>query len=101
MGAHMIRHSLLLSTILLAAPAMAAEANAEADAGELVVTARRTQENVQKVPIAISVATAARLEAQGLFNIQRLTQVQPSLQFYAQNPRNTFINIRGLGAQRL
>ncbi len=70
----------------------------EAGADELVVTARRKQENVQQVPIALSVATAERLEAQGLFNIQRLTQVQPSLQFYAQNPRNTFINIRGIGA---
>lgn len=87
-----------------AAPAEAvqtAPANDAADAsgpGDIVVTARRSSENVQSVPIAISVVDAGRLEAQGTFNISRLTQIQPTLQFYTQNPRNTFINIRGIGA---
>ncbi len=67
-------------------------------AGEVVVTARRRQENVQDVPIAISVVSGATLDAQGTYNISRLTQLAPTLQFYSQNPRNTFINIRGIGA---
>src|SRR6185436_16833098 len=34
----------------------------------------------------------------GAFNLNRLQQQQPSLQFYSSNPRNSAINIRGLGA---
>ncbi|MGK2909000.1 MAG: TonB-dependent receptor [Sphingobium sp.] len=81
-----------------AAEAAGTEANAEAGAGSIVVTARRRAENVQEVPLAVSVVSAATLEAQGTYNINRLTQLQPTLQFYSTNPRNTFINIRGIGA---
>ncbi|HEX8413621.1 MAG TPA: TonB-dependent receptor plug domain-containing protein, partial [Sphingomicrobium sp.] len=68
------------------------------DSGEIVVTARRRTENVQEVPAAVSVVGGTRLDAQGAYNVSRLTQLQPTLQFYSQNPRNTFINIRGIGA---
>ncbi len=78
-------------------PVIAADAQTR-DAGEIVVTARRREENVQDVPVAISVIGGATLEAQGTYNINRLTQLQPSLQFFSTNPRNTFINIRGIGA---
>ncbi|WP_448658645.1 TonB-dependent receptor [Sphingomonas sp. CJ99] len=71
---------------------------ADDQAGEIVVTARRRSENVQDVPIAVSVLSDETLTQTGAFNIQRLTQLQPTLQFYSQNPRNTFINIRGIGA---
>ncbi|PCD01512.1 TonB-dependent receptor [Sphingomonas spermidinifaciens] len=67
-------------------------------AGDITVTARRREENVQQVPIAVSVVSGATLDAQGTYNISRLTQLTPTLQFYSQNPRNTFINIRGIGA---
>lgn len=76
----------------------AAQTTSPAPGGEIVVTARRRQENVQDVPIAVSVVSAATLDAQGTYNLQRLTQLAPTLQFYSQNPRNTFINIRGIGA---
>ncbi|WP_294260672.1 TonB-dependent receptor [uncultured Sphingomonas sp.] len=66
--------------------------------GDITVTARRREENVQQVPIAVSVVSGATLDAQGTYNISRLTQLTPTLQFYSQNPRNTFINIRGIGA---
>jgi iron complex outermembrane receptor protein len=88
-----------------AAPVDATATDADADAeqtlrrpGDIVVTARRRSENVQDVPLAISVVGGATLEAQGTYNINRLTQLQPTLQFYSTNPRNTFINIRGIGA---
>ncbi|MBB5987716.1 TonB-dependent receptor [Sphingobium lignivorans] len=71
---------------------------AESRSGEIVVTARRRSENVQDVPIAISVLAGEALDAQGAYNINRLTQLQPTLQFFSTNPRNTFINIRGIGA---
>lgn len=78
---------------------VAAEADADArSVSEVTVTARRREETVQDVPVAISVVGGATLDAQGAYNISKLTQLQPTLQFYSQNPRNTFINIRGIGA---
>ena len=66
--------------------------------GDIVVTARRRTETVQKVPIAISVIGGTALAETGTYNVSRLTQLQPSLQFYSTNPRNSAANIRGLGA---
>ena len=65
---------------------------------EVLVTARRREESSQDVPIALSVLDAKTLEATGSFNVAKLTQLQPSLQFYSTNPRNSAANVRGLGA---
>jgi iron complex outermembrane receptor protein len=66
--------------------------------GDILVTARRRSESVQKVPLAISVIGGETVAATGAYNVNRLTQLQPSLQFYSTNPRNSAANIRGLGA---
>lgn len=71
---------------------------AQQGGGDIVVTARRRAETVQRVPIAISVIGGAALSDTGAYNVGRITQLQPSLQFYSSNPRNTAANIRGLGA---
>ncbi|MBV9370838.1 MAG: TonB-dependent receptor plug domain-containing protein, partial [Alphaproteobacteria bacterium] len=68
------------------------------DDGVIVVTARRRDESLQQVPIAVSVVTGAQLERTGSYNVSRLTQIQPTLTFYSTNPRNSAANIRGLGA---
>lgn len=74
------------------------EAEAPEQAGdEIVVMARRRQESAQDIPIAVAVLSAAQLDATGSFNVNRLQQLTPTLQFYSSNPRNTAINIRGLG----
>ena len=75
-----------------------AEAAAAAGPETIIVTARRREEAVQKVPLAISVLGGKALDATGTFNVTRLTQVQPSLTLYSTNPRNTTLNIRGLGS---
>jgi len=66
--------------------------------GDIIVTARRRNESVQTVPIAISVIGGQALAETGAYNVNRLTQLQPTLQFYSTNPRNSAANIRGLGA---
>ncbi len=71
---------------------------APAESGEIVVTARRRAETVQQVPIAMSVIGGTTLADTGAYNVNRLTQLQPTLQFYSTNPRNSAANIRGLGA---
>ncbi|MES2157253.1 MAG: TonB-dependent receptor [Pseudomonadota bacterium] len=63
----------------------------------IVVTARRRQETAQEVPLAISVIRGDSIEATGNFNIVKLQQLAPTLQVYTSNPRNTSVNIRGLG----
>jgi iron complex outermembrane receptor protein len=76
-------------------PGAAAEA---ANSGEIIVTARRRNEQLQDVPLAISVLGSEQLERTGSINVARLTQIQPSVQFVSTNPRNSAANIRGLGA---
>jgi len=103
-----IRKTLFLGAALLAAPTLAWAQDAPvaqddpqaADAsgqGEIVVTARRRAETAQEVPLAISVIGGAQIEQTGNFNIQKLQQLTPTLQVYSSNPRNTSVNIRGLG----
>jgi iron complex outermembrane receptor protein len=49
------------------------------------------------VPLAISVIRGDSIEATGNFNVVKLQQLAPTLQVYTTNPRNTSVNIRGLG----
>lgn len=63
----------------------------------IIVTARRRQETAQQVPLAISVIRGDSIEATGNFNIVKIQQLAPTLQVYTSNPRNTSVNIRGLG----
>lgn len=65
---------------------------------EVVITSRRRIETAQNVPIAISVVGGAQIENAGAFNVNRLKELIPSVQLYTSNPRNTGINIRGLGS---
>lgn len=73
---------------------------AESDLSDaIVVTAsRRRDENAQDVPIALSVVSAESLERRGDYTLTQIQQQVPSLQVFSFNPRNTNINIRGLGS---
>ncbi len=65
---------------------------------EVVITSRRRIETAQNVPISISVVSGSQVENAGAFNVNRLKELIPSVQLYTSNPRNTGINIRGLGS---
>jgi iron complex outermembrane recepter protein len=65
---------------------------------EIVVTARRRSETVQQVPIPISVIGGDLVEDVGAFNVNRVKELVPTVQLYSSNPRNTTLNIRGLGS---
>eukprot|EP01037_Dinobryon_pediforme_P004477 gene4477-4523_t len=93
--------ALIVATPALAAPAEAPAARAETapDQGDIIlVTARHRAETSQAVPISLTVLGGERIDRTGAFNIDRVQQLTPTLQFYSQNPRNTSLNIRGLGA---
>ena len=109
----MIARSLLLATVasasFIASSAQAQDAaqpaaadttddQASSPRGDvIIVTARRRAETAQEVPLAISVIKGDSIEATGNFNVVKLQQLAPTLQVYTTNPRNTSVNIRGLG----
>lgn len=68
---------------------------------EIVVTARRREENLQDVPLSISVVTAAEIEQRGIRSIADLVQTNSSMNIdegFA--PGDTRIVIRGLSPTR-
>jgi iron complex outermembrane recepter protein len=66
--------------------------------GEVTVTARRRIEEVQDIPLAIAVIGAKELDNSTSFNVNRVKELVPSVQLYSSNPRNTTLNIRGIGS---
>jgi iron complex outermembrane recepter protein len=64
----------------------------------VIVTARRIEEAAQEVPIPVSVVSGDLIESVGAFNVNRVKDLIPTVQFYSSNPRNSAVNIRGLGA---
>jgi iron complex outermembrane receptor protein len=80
------------------AAAGASAATEEVELDTITVTARRREEELQDVPLPITVVDARLLEETGSFNVARLQQLAPTIQFYSSNPRNSAANIRGLGA---
>ncbi len=65
---------------------------------EVVISSRRRLETVQNVPIPISVVGGGQVDAAGAFNVNRVKELVPTVQLYSSNPRNTTLNIRGLGS---
>lgn len=65
---------------------------------EITVTSRRREETLQTIPIPISVVNGKSIEEQGAFNVNRIKEIVPTVQLYSSNPRNTTLNIRGLGS---
>ena len=106
---HLVSGALLASTILSGTTAHAGGLAAEpedqqtsagtgqSEEAEITVTARRRSETSQEVPVAISVIGGEHIDNTGSFNVGRLTQLTPTLQFYSSNPRNSAVNIRGIG----
>lgn len=69
---------------------------------EVIVTARRVDENLQDVPVSVTIATAADLERQGITKTTDLTDIVPNLQFATYgtltgNNSAAQVFIRGIG----
>lgn len=66
---------------------------------DIVVTARKRSESMQKVPVAVSVASADALEQHQIFEAAQLPQLAPSLQVQTVNSQVGAKNfsIRGVG----
>jgi iron complex outermembrane receptor protein len=81
-----------------AATTDAASPDAAADAGEpIVVTARNRSENLNDVPIPISVLGGETIAQQRAFTLADLTQRAPGLTATTPNARRTGVSLRGIG----
>ncbi|SHE84577.1 iron complex outermembrane recepter protein [Mariniphaga anaerophila] len=65
---------------------------------EIIVTARRRAESLAEIPVPISVILGTQADNAHAFNVNRVKELIPSVQLYSSNPRNTTLNIRGLGS---
>jgi iron complex outermembrane receptor protein len=83
------------------APQPGAPAAAEPAPGavleEVVVTARRREESLQKTPVAVTALSADALDAAGISSITDLQQAVPGLQFGESATKTPAIFIRGVG----
>lgn len=81
-----------------APPAVPALGNSAEGTADITVAARRRSEDLEKVPLAISVVGGALLERSYTVNTNQLSLLVPALNYSSANPRNTAFTIRGLGS---
>jgi iron complex outermembrane receptor protein len=69
------------------------------DLGEIVVTARRKAENLERVPVAVTAVLPEKLEDMGPITTDELNKIAPSLHVYGQNAQHDqlVLSIRGEG----
>jgi iron complex outermembrane recepter protein len=100
---NLFRAALLGSTALalgISAPTMAQDAASDDDSAsnEIIVTAQKRSQNIQDVPVAVSVISGAALEQQGGVNIENAQYLVPSLNFRKSGTAlNQSLYLRGVG----
>ena len=82
-----------------AAAQSAATASQEAQPGDqaIVVTARKREETLQNVPVAVTAVSGEVVEKRGLRQIKDVAQLTPSLNTNSDSTGRVFIAIRGIG----
>lgn len=95
-----MRATLLLSTAILTAIAVHPAQAQSTDTGvleEIVVTAQRRSENLQKVAVAVSAISADDLVTAGVTDTASLTKLVPALVVQPGGGSNTGFYLRGVG----
>ncbi|MEY4619289.1 MAG: hypothetical protein RIS65_461, partial [Pseudomonadota bacterium] len=102
----MIRAALLasiaVSGLAVTAPVMAQDEAASADSGdEIIVTARRREENLLDVPIAVSAFSGEALELRGALDLTDIGNITPNTTLETSRGSNSTLSafIRGIGQQ--
>ncbi|MBV1686263.1 TonB-dependent receptor [Novosphingobium sp. G106] len=96
-------HVLMVSTALLPASALAQSSGAAAEGsaqevgeiGDIVVTAQKRSESVQKVPLAVTAIGSDALREAGITNVDALSSSVPALQI-GQSYGSANISLRGI-----
>ncbi len=93
--------ALVTSALLLTSGQVAAQgqsASAAAMLEEIVVTARRREENLQELPLSIQAISAETMQAQGIYNLEQITDFVPNVSLTEDQRKNdTRLYIRGIG----
>lgn len=88
---------LLASTILLSpAAAVAQMAPDDADTGDIIVTAQKRSESIQRVPISLQALSTEVLAQHQVNNLDDYTKLLPSVSFQTYGPSQSDISIRGV-----
>jgi iron complex outermembrane receptor protein len=84
-----------------AAPDEAVASEAPVESGDIVVTARRRNEALQDVPIAVTVYSGAQLEREGAIDITDVGDTTPNVTLEVSRGTNSTLTafIRGIGQQ--
>ncbi|MGC2224359.1 MAG: TonB-dependent receptor plug domain-containing protein, partial [Methylocella sp.] len=98
------------AAIILSTGALAAASPANADAAqqadpnaatdeipEIIVTAQRRSENIQKVPISITAIDAATATSKGIARVDDLSVIAPAVNVTQSQGGEGFVFIRGVG----
>ena len=97
--------SIAASGIAWTAPAMAQDATTASDEAEdgdaIIVTARRREENLIDVPIAVSAFSGESLEMRGALDITEIGNITPNTTLETSRGSNSTLSafIRGIGQQ--
>jgi len=65
---------------------------------EVIVTAQKRQENVQSVPIAVSVFSGDNLRVRGITDLQGISQRAPGFNMGSKDAASAQLSIRGIGS---
>jgi iron complex outermembrane recepter protein len=88
----------LIALAVTAMPVMAQEAEDAADSNEIIVTAQKREENLQEVPIAISVVGGDAIANAGGITLENAQYLVPSLNFRKSGTTlNQALFLRGVG----
>lgn len=79
-----------------AAPVQAA-GPADNEPAEIIVTAQKTEQNINKVPMSITAATADQLRSAGVTEIRDLVKITPGLTYADSQTGSPVYTIRGVG----
>ena len=93
---------LMASTMLAGTPVLAAEAAgasaAPRDIGEVIVTASKREENIQKVAMSIQAIDTKKLNQLNVNNFQDYVKYMPSVSFQTFAPDQTSVYMRGVAS---
>jgi outer membrane receptor protein involved in Fe transport len=70
--------------------------DAASDSGEIVVTARKRAESLQKVPVSVGVVTGAQIEKYSITDLQDAVRSVPNL-YIGRQPSIPNMSLRGIG----
>ncbi len=93
MKSRALKFALAFGTALSTTAAFAQEAADSVGPGEIVVTAQRRSESLQKVPVSLTAVTSEMLESRQINDLTQVAQAAPSLQVGSDS---TFA-VRGVG----